>query len=167
MVGLWNQLYKVSFIVEAIDWSVLTSFSAHLERIQARLKRGRETLEFLHDTALKTYDVPDVQPNGLIHQRNFPLVGDPIYIATDETDPAALDYLRNNSVILFQDITTIHDRREFGWPLMYTDVVALVEQAVMGIGAGYFYGHALSSVVGGVINMRANLGWDPSTALID
>ena len=108
-----------------------------------------------------------MQPNDLIHRRDPPLEGDAIYLATDETDPAALEYLRNNSVILFKDITTIQDRREFGWPLMYTDVVALVEQTVMGLGAGYFYGHALSSVVGGVVNMRANAGWDPSTALVD
>lgn len=142
---------------------------AHFERIQSRLNRGREILEQLHQsTALpKTYDVPFVQPNGLTRLRQAPLEGDAIYLATDETDPAALEYLRNNSVVLFKDITTIQDRREFGWPIVFTDVVALVEQAIMGIGAGYFYGHALSSVVGGVINMRANMGWEPSTALID
>ena len=141
--------------------------SAHFERIQSRLKRGREILEQLHHSTPKTYDVPSVQPNGLIRLRDPPLEGDAIYLATDETDPKAIEYLRNSSVILFQDITTIQDRREFGWGLLFTDVVALVEQAIMGIGAGYFYGHALSSVVGGVINMRANMGWDPSTALID
>jgi hypothetical protein len=90
-----------------------------------------------------------------------------IYLATDERDPAAIQYLRNNSVILFRDLLSLQDRREFGWPLLFTDVVALVEQGIMGVGAAYFYGHALSSVAGGVINTRASAGWDFQTALID
>jgi hypothetical protein len=50
---------------------------------------------------------------------------------------------------------------------MFTDVAALVEQTIMGRGAAYFYGHGISSVVGGVVNMRAAAGWDPVTVLID
>lgn len=89
------------------------------------------------------------------------------YLATDERDPTKMDFLRNNSAILFEDIFSIRDRREIGWPLLFTDVAALVEQTVMGRGAGFFYGHGLSSVVGGVVNIRAAAGWDPDTALID
>lgn len=148
-------------------WAMEGTVEAHFERIQSRLKRGREIVEQLHRSTLKTYDVPFAQPNGHILNRHPPLENDAIYLATDETDPTAIEYLRNNSVILFKDILTIQDRREFGWPLLFTDVAALVEQSIMGIGASYFYGHALSSVVGGVINIRANMGWDPATALID
>lgn len=62
---------------------------------------------------------------------------------------------------------TINDRREFGWPLFFSDVVAIVEQSMLGIGAGYAYGHALSSVIGGVLNIRAAEGMDRRTTLID
>lgn len=90
-----------------------------------------------------------------------------IFIATDERSPEALAYLRSQNVFLFNDLVTTTDRREFGWPLMLTDVVALVEQAALGMGASYFYAHALSSVSGGVLNLRAKAGMDPRTALVD
>lgn len=76
-------------------------------------------------------------------------------------------YLRNNSVILFNDLVSINDRREFGWPLLISDVVALVEQKALGIGAAYFYAHAMSSVAGGILNIRAAEGMDPRSSLID
>jgi hypothetical protein len=90
-----------------------------------------------------------------------------IYVATDERNPTALKYIRERGVFLFDDLITVHDRREFGWPIMLSDVVALVEQAVLGIGASYFYAHALSSVPGGVLNLRATSGMDPRTAVVD
>lgn len=49
---------------------------------------------------------------------------------------------------------------------MLTDVLGLVEQALLAKG-GFFYGHALSSFVGGVIDARAKGGLDPRTAVID
>jgi hypothetical protein len=63
-------------------------------------------------------------------------------------------------------LLTIDDRRAFGWPIMLTDVVGLVEQAVLAH-AYYFYAHAMSSYAGGVINMRAAAGQDPRTAFSD
>ena len=49
---------------------------------------------------------------------------------------------------------------------LITDVSALLEQLVMAQ-SEYFYGHAMSSVAGGVVNMRAARGVDSRTYLID
>ena len=64
------------------------------------------------------------------------------------------------------DLITIEDRRRFGWPLLITDVLGVVEQDLLARG-GFFYAHALSSVAGGVLNIRAANGADPRTARID
>jgi len=77
-----------------------------------------------------------------------------------------LTYLADHGVVLVYDLLTIEDRHRFGWPLMITDVLGLIEQATL-VRAAYFYAHAMSSVAGGVINMRAARGADPRTALID
>lgn len=58
--------------------------------------------------------------------------GPRFYLATDERDPEAIKYLKNNGAILFKDVLSLEDRREFGWPLLLTDVVSLVEQQIMG-----------------------------------
>lgn len=88
------------------------------------------------------------------------------YIATDERDPENLKYLREQGAVLIQDLITKEDHRELGWPILLTDVLALLEQAVMSH-AAYFYATAVSSVAGGVMNLRAGLGMDPRTALLD
>jgi len=90
-----------------------------------------------------------------------------IFIATDERNRTALEYIKEQGALFFEDLVTVNDRREFGWPIMFSDVVALVEQGVLGIGASYFYAHALSSVPGGVLNLRAISGMDPRTAIVD
>lgn len=87
-------------------------------------------------------------------------------MATDERNPKNLEYMRKNGAILVYDLLTVEDRQKFGWSLMLTDVLALVEQAIL-MHAAYFYGHAMSSVSGGIINMRAARGADPRTSLID
>lgn len=88
------------------------------------------------------------------------------FVATDERDPKSLTYLTTNQVVLIQDLLSFEDRRAFGWPLVMSDVVAVLEQATLAQSA-YFYGHAMSSVAGGVINMRAARGADSTTALLD
>jgi hypothetical protein len=89
-----------------------------------------------------------------------------IYIATDERDPDNLVYLREHGVVRASDLITIEDRRRFGWPLLITDVLGIVEQDLLARGA-FFYAHAISSVAGGVINIRATSGADPRTAIVD
>jgi hypothetical protein len=68
--------------------------------------------------------------------------------------------------VLAMDILTPEDQRLVGWPLLVTDVLAVLEQVVMSRGA-FFYGHAMSSVAGGVVNMRGARGMDPRLTLID
>jgi hypothetical protein len=77
-----------------------------------------------------------------------------------------LTYLADHGAVLIYDLLSIEDRRQFGWPLIFTDVLGLLEQATLAR-AAYFYAHAMSSVAGGVINMRAARGADPTTTLID
>lgn len=88
------------------------------------------------------------------------------YIATDERDPENLKYLREQGAVLITDLLTKEDHRELGWPILLTDVLALLEQSIMSR-AAYFYAHAFSSVAGGVMNLRAGLGMDPRTAALD
>jgi hypothetical protein len=46
-------------------------------------------------------------------------------------------------------------------------LMVLIASAVIGLGAGYFYGHAISSVAGGILNLRAGSGCDQRTASLD
>lgn len=57
-------------------------------------------------------------------------------------------------------------RRLLDYPLLYTDILALVEQSVMARSA-YFYGYAYSSVAGGVVNLRAKRGMDRRTMFLE
>ena len=68
--------------------------------------------------------------------------------------------------MLVLDLLTIEDRRVFGWPLMLSDVLGLVEQALLAQ-SSFFYANAFSSYAGGVINLRAAGGLDPRTTVID
>lgn len=62
-------------------------------------------------------------------------------------------YLKDHGAVLVGDLLTFEDRQEFGWELMFTDILGLVEQAALAQ-ASYFYAHAMSSYAGGTINMR-------------
>lgn len=88
------------------------------------------------------------------------------FLATDERDTEAVAYLRNHSAVLIYDLLTIEDRRAIGWPMLFTDILALVEQS-LAVQSAFFYGHSLSSFAGGVLNMRAARGADPRTIMID
>jgi len=88
------------------------------------------------------------------------------YISTDERDPGNITYLTQHGAVLISDLLTIDDRRAFGWPLMLTDVLGVVEQTLLAH-AYYFYAHAMSSFAGGTFNLRAVRGLDPQTAAID
>jgi hypothetical protein len=136
----------------------------HVNRIKDRLQRGRTVLAQLSDP--RTYDfegaVPDMDQVAL----SPPMPGDAFYVATDERDPEALKVIANAGAVLLSDLLTIEDRREFGWPLMITDVRALVEQALL-VHSAFFYGHGMSSLAGVIINLRASRGADPRTMLLD
>lgn len=100
----------------------------HYRRILDRLAKGRAVLERIQYLLPEPYNVPDVEPNTELASKKPPLEGDYLYLATDERSPDGLKYLEEHKAVLFDDLVTKEDRREFGWPLLYTDVVALVEQ---------------------------------------
>lgn len=90
------------------------------------------------------------------------------FLATDERDPKALKAARSQNAILISELleSTPELRRLVGWPLLFGDVLALVEQQIMAR-AAVFFGQARSSVVGGVVNIRGLRGMDPRTTLLD
>jgi hypothetical protein len=63
-----------------------------------------------------------------------------IYLATDERSEDGLRYLREHKALLFEDLVEKEDRRAFGWPLLFTDVVALVEQQGVNILSAFTHG---------------------------
>lgn len=89
-----------------------------------------------------------------------------IFIATDEKNATALEYLRANGVVLMSDLLGPKERRVVGWPLLISDVQAQIEQIVASH-AGFFWGYRMSSVAGGIVNMRGARGMDPRTSTID
>jgi hypothetical protein len=140
----------------------------------------------LGDGGLAAYDVPDVALDRTIAEVPPPQDTDKhvslptphsltnlttpslprYYLATDERDPQNVTYLTVHGAVLVGDLLTIDDRRAFGWSLMLTDVLGLVEQAVLSH-AYFFYAHSMSSYAGGIMNMRAAAGMDPRMALVD
>ena len=106
----------------------------------------------------------------MTHSNNLPDVHSfppcRIFVATDELNETALEYLRNNSVVLISDLLGPTERRLVGWPMLIGDIQAQVEQIVASHG-GFFWGYRTSNVAGGIANMRAARGMDPRTARID
>ncbi|EJD55334.1 hypothetical protein AURDEDRAFT_109699 [Auricularia subglabra TFB-10046 SS5] len=150
-----------------LGWAMEKTIEGHFQRIQARMRKGRELLIELHKTnKIAPFEIPDVVPATKFFSLEPPRDGDPFYLATDERNPDGLQYARQNGAIFIHDLVTFEDRQFVGWPLLVTDVLALLEQLVMAQ-SEYFYGHAMSSVAGGVVNMRAARGVDSRTYLID
>ncbi|EIW85510.1 hypothetical protein CONPUDRAFT_162695 [Coniophora puteana RWD-64-598 SS2] len=148
----------------SLGWAIQDDFVSHFNRIAQQVINGRLMLERTSFDAesITPYNVPNVIPNIAFYQREPPKEGDKFYIATDERDPANLAYLREHGAVLIADLLTDEDRRAFGWGLMLTDVLGLVEQALLAR-SHFMYGHSLSSVAGGAINLRAADGLDSRT----
>ncbi|KAK0454088.1 uncharacterized protein EV420DRAFT_1749629 [Desarmillaria tabescens] len=163
----------------------------HMARVKNHLKEGVDFIRALRigEETLKICDVPvslqisrenqgyggfcrvpDPYPAGMdmeILKNKAPLAGDWFYVATDERNKKVLEEFRKEGAVFMDDLLTISDRRnELSWALMFTDFRGLVEQIVLSR-AAFFYGHALSSVAGGVMNLRALGGMDPRTADVD
>ena len=136
----------------------------HVKRVKNRLEIGRSVLG--HLVNITTYDIESTKPD--IEQISLPppLPDDRFYVATDERDPDALRVIRDAGGVFLNELLEMEDIRAFGWPLMLTDVRALVEQLVLAHSA-YFYGHTISSCAGRIANMRAARGADPRTAFLD
>jgi hypothetical protein len=136
----------------------------HVERVKNRLETGRSVLEHLENVT--TFDIEDVEPD--MEQISFPppLPDDRFYVSTDERNTNALRVINDAGGVFLTELLEMEDRRAFGWPLMLTDVRALVEQSLLAHSA-YFYGHKLSSYAGRVANLRAARGADHRTTLLD
>ncbi|KAF8846365.1 hypothetical protein BDN67DRAFT_986692 [Paxillus ammoniavirescens] len=145
-------------------WAWGNSHEGHLERVKQHLDEGRKLLQSKHPYSM--YSVPDITPDTSIPHREPPQERDRFFIATDESDPEKLHYFSDNGAIMFHDLVTFEDRHEFGWGILFSDIIGLVEQATLAR-ASYFYGSAMSSFTGGVFNMRAVLGAEEITALAD
>lgn len=139
----------------------------HIQRVKKRLEAGRTVLVDLHDHGgWTTWDVESVQPFSEQITLPPPRAEDPFFVATDERDPDVLRKFAAAGAVFMSDLLTIEDRQTFGWPLMIMDIMAFVEQQLL-VHSGYFYGHCLSSFSGAIMNMRAGLGADPRTTLLD
>lgn len=136
----------------------------HVRRVKDRLEIGRSILGHLENVT--TSDIENVEPD--LEQITFPppLPDDRFYVATDERDPDALRVISDAGGVFLTELLEMEDRRTFGWPLMLTDVRALVEQSVLAH-SGYFYGHTISSYAGRIANMRAARGADRRTTKLD
>ncbi|VDB91195.1 unnamed protein product [Peniophora sp. CBMAI 1063] len=145
-------------------WVVDKDPENHLNTVKSHLEYGRNFLGGIEK--VQPYTVPDIEPNLSLVLNDAPHPGDPFYLATDERDPDALKTFAEGGALRLADLLTMDDQRELGWPLMLTDIRALVDQEVLARSA-YFSGSALSSVAGGIINMRAARGADRRTAYID
>ncbi|KAF9229267.1 hypothetical protein BS17DRAFT_792228 [Gyrodon lividus] len=145
-------------------WAWGNSHEGHLERVKQHLNEGRKLLQ--SERPYTVYSIPDITPDTSIPHRQPPQEGDRFFIATDESDPEKLRYFSDNGAIMFRDLVTFEDRHEFGWGILFSDIIGLVEQATLAR-ASYFYGSAMSSFTGGVFNMRAVLGAERITGLAD
>ncbi|KAF8340001.1 uncharacterized protein EI90DRAFT_2907527 [Cantharellus anzutake] len=144
------------------------SIRKHLERIKNNIQRGREVLRDMSEknVSLVTYDVPNVTPDTPYLRSPPPNSSDKFFIATDARTEGELKHIRENGGVLIVDLLSPSDRRLVGWPLLITDVMGILEQVVMSH-AHYFCGYHVSSLPGGVLNLRASGGMDPRTAFID
>jgi len=147
-----------------LGWVMEWDIHDHINRIKDRLERGRELLTHLKNVT--TVDIGHVEPD--MGQIRFPppLPDDRFYIATDERDPDALRVISEAGGVFMADLLKMEDKRKLGWPLMLTDVRALVDQMVL-VNSAFFYGHMLSSYSGRVANVRAARGKDYRTTFID
>ena len=88
------------------------------------------------------------------------------YLGTDERNADNVKYLKEHDAILLEDLLTTEDRWKYGPELVLTDILGLVDQALLSRSA-YFYGTYVSSLSGGVLNGRAALGYDSRTHQLD
>ncbi|GJN87885.1 hypothetical protein Rhopal_000840-T1 [Rhodotorula paludigena] len=121
-----------------IAWSPAKDALVHFDKTKKALDRGVGVLQEHFDSRL-------------------PLVDDPFYLATDETNTTALAYYRSRGAILLSDLFIPADTAALGWTSSYTDILAVVEQQVLAH-ADFFVGSELSSTSGGAINDRTALG---------
>jgi hypothetical protein len=150
-----------------IGWVVAKDPEVHIKLVKWRLQAGCTVLVDLHERGdWTTWDVENVEAD--LEQATLPppQAGDPFFVATDERDPEVLRKFAAAGAVFISDLLTMEDRRMYGWPLLFTDLVALFEQELL-VRGGYFYGARESSFSGVIMNMRAGRGADLRTTFLD
>ncbi|GJJ13806.1 hypothetical protein Clacol_008063 [Clathrus columnatus] len=132
------------------EWVKDESFENHLNYVKQIFDQGREML------------AGHVFSSG----SGIPSTNVPYFIATDERNKDNLEYMRQDGGITIHDLLTIEDRREADWPLFFTDVLGIVEQRVAA-SSMFFYGQLMSSLAGGVLNIRMTMGLGSNTWVLD
>jgi len=148
------------------SWTPENIIEAHIARVKDRLLKGLQLVKKLSHSPPQTVDVPGITPLSFFGGTPLPLPSDKFFVLTDERSPEALDYMRKQGVVLVQDLITEEDRRLVGWPLLFGDVSGQVEQLIASYGV-FFSGHTMSSLAGGIANLRAARGFDPQTSVFD
>ncbi|VDB87335.1 unnamed protein product [Peniophora sp. CBMAI 1063] len=145
-----------------LNWAASRSHEGHMRMVKSRLLDARHLLETIGGN-VQPYSVPNASVDPSLAERPPPAEGDPFYLATDERDVTARAHFREKGAILLPDILSQDDLDELGWPLLLTDIRVVVEQELLAR-AAYFTGTHMSSVAGGVLNMRAAHGADRRAA---
>ncbi|VDC06539.1 unnamed protein product [Peniophora sp. CBMAI 1063] len=153
------------------DFSVLKyaaerTIQDHTARIKDRLHNGLTSLREWAHSGWRPVDVPGIALDNFGKNAQPPLENDAFFLATDTTDVMELEYVHREGAILLADLMQAEDERLLGWPALFGDVRAQVEQEVAAH-AAFFYGHSMSSVAGGIANLRGARGKDPRTCYVD
>ncbi|KZV73302.1 hypothetical protein PENSPDRAFT_574831 [Peniophora sp. CONT] len=145
-----------------LNWAASRSHEGHMRMVKSRLLDARHLIESIQGN-VQPYPVPNASIDPALLARPPPVYGDPFYLATDERDSAARAHFRDQGAILLPDILRQEDLDAVGWPLLLSDIRVVVEQELLAR-AAYFTGTHMSSVAGGVLNMRAAHGADRRAA---
>ncbi|KZV63838.1 hypothetical protein PENSPDRAFT_589221 [Peniophora sp. CONT] len=148
-----------------LNWAEKT-IEEHMARIVNRMENGLKSLREWTYSGLHAVEVPGITPGDFAKGAGSPRVGDAFFLATDATSKSDVDYIHSQGAVLLADLIQPGDERLLGWPALFGDVRAQVEQEVAAR-AAYFYGHSMSSVAGGVANLRGARGKDPRTCHVD
>ncbi|KZV72954.1 hypothetical protein PENSPDRAFT_603747 [Peniophora sp. CONT] len=138
----------------------------HLTRIKNRLENGLISLREWGYSGWRTVEVPGITPDEFGKGADPPLEDDAFFLATDTTNERELAYVHAEGAVLLSDLMQAGDERLLGWPAIFGDVRAQIEQEVAAR-AAFFYGHSMSSVAGGIANLRGARGKDPRTCYVD
>ena len=153
------------------DFSVLRyaaekSIQGHTTRIKDRLGNGLKTLRQWAHLGWHTVEVPGITLDEFGQNAALPLDNEAFFLATDTTDAREIAYVHAQGAVLLTDLMISGDDRLLGWPALFGDVRAQIEQEVAAR-AAFFYGHSMSSVAGGIANLRGARGKDPRTCYVD
>ncbi|KAI0311833.1 hypothetical protein OF83DRAFT_1270888 [Amylostereum chailletii] len=153
--------------VAVLGWAEAT-VERHINRIMDRLKDGMRIVQdiFKSQEPRRTVAVPGITPDDFFEHVPAPIPEDKFFLATDAKNASDIEYVKSVGAVLITDLIDPEDRRIVGWPLLFGDVRAQVEQEVAARSI-FFYGHTMSSVAGGVANLRGARGKDPRTCYVD